>query len=702
MFAPVLATTWLLATLPTLPTLPQSPATALATTDVVERQARQPGDEPRAVLALCDAPTVEITLSQDPFALIYEMPLQHLGMLVERRSLDQGRPTPTALAGVRAVVVYLGCERDGPADTSWLDAWLVDEVAARGVRIVLLNDLGPLAAPPARLLPALGLQPASEWSRDPLLVSTIDEVTGPLVEDAPLRPAYTGVLASSVDGQVWRRASLPGCPDVAPVCTGAPGRAFGGLALAPYAMRETDVIGGRRWRLDLFQFFRAALQLEGVPVPDPVVINGRRAMFVQVDGDGFESWSTARNGALSAEVFRDSVLEAFDLPFTVSVIVASVTDTLRPDLCDPRAALAASIFELPNVEVASHTVLHPLLWNDEKLPSSPPRSITWYDGLEHYTYDQVAEVTKSIEFIEGYLAPFGKRCDVILWSGDAIPPPAALTEARRLGLCNVNGATCRWDAEFDSISYVMPHVRWIGGELQVNCGAANENVFGGFYERLPGAFRHIETTLERTAEGRLLKPANIYVHFYSAERPARMAALLHLLHRFGREEECAPIHASTWWRLCHDAFLRARLARRGDTWHVQGAGAARTLRFDDESRHVDLARSEGVLGQRHLNGSLYVHLAASDAQVLLTSASPATPFLEQANHPALDASRAADGVAWRATSVARRAAVVAGFLPGAVVHLQVGDSVRAVTADERGRVAIDLAPGDDRIEARVR
>ena len=283
-----------------------------------------------------------------------------------------------------------------------------------------------------------------------------------------------------------------------------------------------------------------------------------------------------------------------------------------------------------------------------------------------------------------------------------MPPIDTLRVTRELGLLNVNGATCRWDAAFDSISYVLPHVRWIGGELQVYCGAANENVFDGFYDHVPGSFRYIEHTLERTGRGPILKPANVYVHFYGAERPARLEAMLHLIHRFGLEEPTAPLFASQWAAIARDAALGPRMRRNADGWSISGTGAARTLRFDHEARVVDLERSRNVLGFRALHGSLYVHLSAPEADVWLTDAAPALPYLLEANHVVEEGERGQAGLAWRARSAAQRSAVIGGLAPGARAELAIAGRAREVSADAAGTLAIQLPPGDDRIEVRWR
>ena len=86
----------------------------------------------RRVLVLTDATPHEVLMSDEAGALVYEMPLQHLGMLVERRSLFEGPPSSTDLDGLRAVVLHQGSASAVELDLSWLDDWIVDQVLPRG------------------------------------------------------------------------------------------------------------------------------------------------------------------------------------------------------------------------------------------------------------------------------------------------------------------------------------------------------------------------------------------------------------------------------------------------------------------------------------------------------------------------------------------------------------------------------------------
>src|ERR1041384_3200634 len=63
-------------------------------------------------------------------------------------------------------------------------------------------------------------------------------------------------------------------------------------------------------------------------------------------------------GRLAGEIVRDDYLKQLDLPVTASAIAADL---------DQHAALAKSIFDLPNVEVGAHGWLHPINWHKKTL-----------------------------------------------------------------------------------------------------------------------------------------------------------------------------------------------------------------------------------------------------------------------------------------------------------------------------------------------
>ncbi|MEZ5963025.1 MAG: hypothetical protein R3F56_04175 [Planctomycetota bacterium] len=686
---------------------PQSAPSAM--TDADAPRAMAPVDPvwlPREVLALSARVHDDIArVDVDPIHQMLELPLQYLGLVVRRHNVQDGEPPDLDGDVTRAVLTWF----DGnDAEIPWLLPWLQRQRSrCPSLRIVHFGDLGPLEADPdafAAWMAGLGFAYEPGFTDDPLRIDvTFHNRPGTHFESPPdRRRVHYGPRSADRNHQVWVTTHdrvRPG-DDRTPVVVGT----FGGLALSPWTLREGTKAEDRRWHLDPFAFFRAALATDELPAPDPTVAFGRRLFLLHVDGDGFESTSTTRAGELSARVFLDEVIDRWKIPMTVSVIVAGLTDDLNIATPNERMLLAREILARPWVEPASHSVLHPLNWRRRLTKSTPPRVVTWYAPIAHYEHDMTAEVTRSIEFVDRWLLQGGRRCSVMLWSGMANPTDEALEAAGRLGCTNLNGGVCRFDASSDSVGYVSPWGRRTAHDVQVYCGAANENVFDGFFTTLPSVFRHVDTTIDRTGTPRILKPANVYVHFYSAERPARLQALQGLLARWVDREPTLPVHASTYARAVQSVLsARLRIARTAQGYVLEGLGDCRCVRLADPRRRLDWARCQGVVGCRVLQDALYVQVGAERAVIALADDDVTPrPHVEESDHRLDDVELTAHGVRLHTQSFRPRRVVLAGFTPGAALTARVGGAILPMTAAEDGRCTLELPAGDDLVEVAPR
>jgi len=659
---------------------------------------------PRGVLALSGTALEDRAApSTDLVHDLLEAPLNYLGLVVRHVPLDGGPPANVDWSNVRCVLTYFRADEKIP---DWVWPWLESAAKERNVRFVHFGAFGGLALAPKRLeawLAQFGLRYDATEVADPLRIRVKPSQrhayayeSRPVYERRHLGPA----LANGTDpkNDVWLTTEVGLKDQRVPIVTGS----WGGIALDPWSVRVGSGFGDRRWYIDPIEFFRDALGMARTPAPAPCVLNGRRMFVFHVDGDGFESVSTVARGQICGKVFLDRIVEAYELPMTISIVVASLTSKLDPEQPTPAMKIARRILNHPRVQAASHTVLHPLNWRRRVTPSTPPHTVLWYSSLDGYQHDMVAEVTASIRFINEQLLTGGKRCEVMLWSGNANPPPEAILAATNAGCCNLNGGVFRWDASQDSVGYVPPWGKRVGSAFQVYCGAANENVFEGFFTTMPGAFRHIQQTIVNTGTGRILKPANVYAHFYSAERPERLHQLEALIERWGSKEATAPVFASVYSKAVA-AAQGCRIERVSDAvWRFSEFGACPSVRIDDEPRTVDWSASPGIAGFHRIDGSLYLHLSAPDAQVTLVASAPARPHLVEANHAIADFRRDRDSVALKSISLAPRIVVVGGFAAGEALARVVDGARTEIDADADGRVRIELGPGTSQIEVRSR
>jgi len=623
---------------------------------------------------------------------LVETPLNYLGLVVRYHYLDSGPPPEEWIRDTRAILTWFYDEQEAP---DWLWPLLEKSVERHPIRVVHLGHFGPLARDPDRLarwLRRFGLQSQDLYTKDPIRVVVEFRDEKLCAHEAnPRRVAvHSGPRSVDPKNRTWvtTRDRFDNETACHPVVTGA----WGGVAMEPWLLQEDSEHGDRRWYVEPFTFFREALGMESVPAPHPAVLNGRRMWFCQIDGDGFESYSSVEPGSINGKVFTDRVLTKYELPFTTSVIVSSLTDDYDVAQATDKMTLAKRILRLPNVEPASHGVLHTLDWRKELRADSEPRTIVWYPRLKNFDYSPVAEVRESIRFVNDRLLDGPRRCDVMLWTGEANPDEAAIAAAEAAGCVHLNGGVFRWDAWHDSLAFVTPWTRRVGGHLQVYAGAANENAFEGFFDTMPGAFAHIDATIARTGSPRILKPADLYIHFYSAENKQRLKALLGLLKRWPGTET-APVFASTYAKAVRSAVLTARIVRTPRGWRCENFGDCRTLRIDDETRSVDLYASRGLLGYRRKGRRLWIHLATPDAEIVLTDNPRRRPHVEQANCMLEQPEFGDGGLVVTAVAHNARAVVFAGFEPNKPVTLLLDTVVRPARTDDKGRLSVNLPHG---------
>ena len=656
----------------------------------------------RYVFAIVPGAKPDIHLENQVHTLL-ECPLNYLGMLVRPHYVESGPPPAEALDDAAAVLTFFESDTKEP---DWLWEFLEQNVARRKLKVIHFGDLGPLARSPKRLgrwLARFGLEWQEVFIRGPYGVDVRlrDPKLCAYEADPRLRIIHAGPKSVGSDNRIWvttRELDVEDGSVCHPVVTGP----WGALALDPWTLRKGGDAPDRRWHLDPFAFLREALELDRVPAPHPAVLNGRRIWFMQVDGDGFESLSTIRSGAYAARLLKEEVLEKYALPFTVSVVIRGLTTDYRVKEATKKMLLAREILALPNVEPASHGVLHPLEWQPERVRDAGGAPPMWYPSMENYTYSPVAEVRDSIRFINERLTQSPRRCLVMLWTGQANPREEAIQAATDAGCLNLNGGVFRWDRWHDSVGYVSPWSRRAGKALQIYAGAPNENDFDGFFDTMPGAFRHVSETIRRTGSPRILKPANLYIHFYSAEKAARLQPTHELIRRWTVDEPTAPVFASTYVRAVMSAVETARIIRTPTGWRFRDFGDCRSVRIDNEPRGVDFTRSRGVLGARRVGKLLWIHLAETNAEVVLADQAPRRPHVREANCLLKEAGLGERGVSVTAVAHNPRTVVFAGFPPRTEVEVRLDDVMRQARTDADGRIAVRLPePGKTRVVVAV-
>ena len=584
------------------------------------------------------------TLIDNPLRTDVEMVLHYLGLKLDYHDIAQDLPSPEQMQNYRGIIIWLDADRLSNAAVYW--TWLKEQLKDKK-RVVLLNGTGPrIDDATGRLLPLslinqtlglMGLEIGEGFSGLPLDIELVYK--HPEMVEFERRLEHELTLFSEMHS-LWpqnevflqMRMKSTGARSDAVVLT-----PNGGLALEGYVRYWDPGTHKRQWRLNPFAFLSKALGVEDTPRPDCTTLNGARIYYSHIDGDGLVNLSLIDRKSLSGEIIYEQILKAHPaLPFTVSVIVAEVEKATRGS--DTSIELARRIFRLPNVEAASHTYSHPLIWNTDlvsvqytseyieeikELVYNGQALLPW--NIPGYRFSSEKETIRSCRFITENLLPPDKDCRLLLWSGNCLPDEKSLAACAKGGLLNMNGGDSRFDAEYPSYITVAPLYRRIGPYYQIHSSNSNENTYTGLWTGPYGGFRNVIQTFENTESPRRVLPINVYYHFYSGERQASLFALEKVYDWvLTRKEEIFPVFSSRYIEVVQ-GFISTRIERLGRrSWRLSDNGACQTIRFDHCALYPDLEQSTGILGFRHYQNSLYIFLDEAQECVLSLKHMPPT------------------------------------------------------------------------------
>lgn len=594
-----------------------------------------------------------------------EMPLNYLGYRVVYQDVNAALPDPASLSGYRGILSWLVEPLRRPeALVSWLD-----RATGSGLKLVVLGDLAPpesgwLLPAINRVLARIGLEHTGEYV-DLTWRSQVTEQNAEMIGfERPVDKALPGFPVLRIKRSEIEQHLVIESPDAggtrrgSTVVATSPGGGFAAHNFTVFYEPNTDRV---LWTLNPFAFFKKSFGAERFPVPDPTTLDGRRIYFSHIDGDGWNNISEIEGyreaQRLSAEVVaREAIIPYPDLPVTVGVIAGDIELELGGNPLG--RAVARQLFDLPQVEVGSHTYSHPYDWQFfehydraaemAKIEAYQPPDQTARerftrgvlklakkelpaDRFDKYVagtddlprtylrrpFDLDLEVAGALRVSQG-LAPAGKPARIYLWSGDTTPFPAAIRAARRAGARNINGGDSRLDREYPSVTYVPPLSRPAGGERQIYAGSSNENTYTNDWTGPYYGFFMLEHTLKNTELPRRLKPFNLYYHMYSGEKASALASILHFLD-MARRDPVIPVPASQYAEIADDFFAAQIEQIDLFSWSITGRGALQTVRFDAAAGlDVDIHASQGVLGSNRHAGALYVALDPATPRALVT------------------------------------------------------------------------------------
>ena len=448
----------------------------------------------------------------------------------------------------------------------------------------------------------------------------------------------------------------------------------------------------------MFTFMQRALGRADWPAPDVTTLNGGRLFYSQIDGDGFRSPYESDPKSIAAEKIIDDILRPYPYLVTASVIIFDIDPS---EAGSPRMErVARELFSLDNVEMASHSWNLPFNWRGA-LNASKNFAAESFQGYPTRELLVDREVRQSVGFINERLAPPGKSVKVFLWSGQANPDAEALRATSDAGVLNLNGGLGRFDSGFDSVSWLVPLVAQVGNRVQYYATNPNDNNYTGLWTGPFEGFKNVIQTFQRTERPRRLTPINVYYHFYSGSKDASLSAL-HQVFDWIATRETTSVWASDYVRMVQGWLATAVHPLGEGVWRISDYGDMRTVRFDDTDAYVDIVESTNVVGQRRINGSLYVFLGAGgEASIVLARSERASPHLEYCG--CLIDRRSVDGDSEIFSVDARMETVFrfAGLAPGVQLTFDItGPAADVVTstASADGKASVRLPKGTETVE----
>ncbi len=557
-----------------------------------------------------------------------EMVINRLGLVMELHDVARGLPSDREMKGYDSIIVYFASNKMNNAAKYW--KWLERQLRS-GKRVVMLDGIGPetdtrFGPVDKKIINAtlslMGIRAGFEYSDQPLDIavafkdSSVVEFERKLIGDLT---TFTEIHSTGKSNKVFLRLRLKSSGILSDSVILTPNGGFVADGYLTHTQEKTDIT---KWRIDPFFFFSRALGVDHTPRPDVTTRNGARVFYSHIDGDGITSRTRFDQKRSTGDVLYTEIFHRESwAPFSVSVIVAEMMPRLKGNA--NAINMAKKIFRLPNVEPASHTFSHPLVWDRALVTSvdidnyadigitketfSNEAVLPWV--IAGYSFDPKKETVGAIDFINRNLSPPNRKARLLQWSGNCLPPRSTIKLAQDAGILNINGGDLRFDATYPSYIYVAPLFRKAGNYIQVYSSASNENLYTNNWTGLFGGFVNVINTYKRTESPIRVAPVNLYFHFYSGERLESLNALKKIL-KWVKTQNAFPMFTTEYVESVLD-FANMKITPIGTAqWIVENSGDCRTIRFDNYSAAtiVDMEKSSGVLGYKYEKKSLYVHL----------------------------------------------------------------------------------------------
>ena len=383
------------------------------------------------------------------------------------------------------------------------------------------------------------------------------------------------------------------------------GYAFDGALMT--SINKSDL-----WIVDPFRLLRDALRLRNIPIPDVTTENGKRLLFVHIDGDGIMNRAEWNPNLFSGEVLNSEIFPKYHIPISLSIIEAETAPYgLYPKLSHKLEDIARKSYSMDHIEPATHTFTHPFFWQKIVNDHLDPK---YRLQVKDYNFSIDRELRGSLTYINKNLAPKTKNAHMVFWSGDCLPTETTLKYMYQHNFLQMNGGDTTISNKDPWLSYVAPLGLKRGDYYQIFTGAQNENVYTNDWLGPFWGFKRVIQTFKLTNAPRRLKPIDIYFHIYSGSKRASLNAL-HTVFKWAIKQDTMPIYTSEYIPKVMD-FYEISIAMVDKKWYIRGAKALDSVRISKD-KYVDINNSQGVVGMKRYLDSRYIHLDNNRSKYIL-------------------------------------------------------------------------------------
>ena len=568
-----------------------------------------------------------------------EVIFNYYGLKLVFHDLSTGLPKIKS-ESYKGIVTWF-CQ-EGLKDSLQYGKWLSQEMN-KGKKVLILGEIGFISEKPGQaqditlvnyLLKKLGIEVSGSFFDNPLLFSVAKNKGPEFVEfERSLENEIFGfrhVVNTNPQNEVWLSILSKGQKKSSDVVIVGEN---GGFVQEGFVVFTHPQDNRTNWRVNPFKLVEKIFVEKDLPMPDVTTINGKRAFFSHIDGDGFMGVSEVDRQGTCGDVIFNQVIKRFPYPITASFITGEMD---RPKAQE----LARKILAYPHVEAASHTLSHPLSW----MRSPSALEIKNYLGeksqhkgpilsypRKNPTLDYKIETSGSINFVTQNLAPQGKKAEIILWSGSCRPPEDALKPLSEDNFLNMNGGDSRMDDLYKTYSHLSGLYRKQGPYVHVYSPNANENIYTDLWSPPYSGFKEVIKTFEKTESPLRIKPVNVYFHYYSGQFFSSVKSLQDIYTWVGKQD-LIPIQAADYIRGVL-GFHALQIEKKTPLdFIITGHGQLKTLRLNQKDLLPDYKESKNIIGHQVFQDKLYVFLGPeNDSRLKLTTKKTDSPYLISSN-----------------------------------------------------------------------